>query len=77
MYRYFYELDGQTLLDLEGSIGEAIDAAMMDFSSGRAKPVKIQDFAYTDVFDFHDLHWMYSRTWNAEYDRATGQVIPR
>lgn len=77
MFRYFYELDGQTYLNLEGSIGEAIDAAMMDFSSGMAKPIKVQDHDYTNIFDFDDLHWMYSRTWGCEYDRTTKQVTKR
>jgi hypothetical protein len=77
MYRYFYETNGKALVGMYGSLGAAIDAAMMDFSSARAKAVKIQDLQYRDLFDYHDLHWMYSRTWGAEYDRTTGTVIPR
>lgn len=77
MYRYFYEVGGETLLSNYGSFGQAIDAAMMDFSSGSTKPIKVQDYADRDLLDYHDLHWLYSRTWGAEYDRATGAVTPR
>lgn len=77
MFRYFYEAQGMECLNLHPSLGRAIDAAMMDFSSGQTRPTKIQDSQYRDILDFHDLHWLYSRTWNAEYDRATGAVTAR
>lgn len=77
MFRYFYETEGQTGLNLYATFGQAVDAAMMDFSGGAATPTKIQTANYTDILDYHDLHWLYSRTWGAEYDRATGAVRPR
>ncbi len=77
MCRYFYEKDHETYLNVYGSFGQAIDAAMMDFSSGVCRPVKIQDARDQDILDYHDLHWLYSRTWHAEYDRATGTVTHR
>lgn len=77
MFRYFYEAEGMTCINLFPSLGRAIDAALMDFSSGQTFPTKIQDAMYRDILDFHDLHWIYSRTWNAEYDRTTGAVAPR
>lgn len=77
MFRFFYETEGMECINLFPTLGRAIDAAMMDFSSGMSHPIKIQDAAGRELFDFHDLHWMYSRTWNAEYDRTTGAVTPR
>jgi len=49
----------------------------MDFSSGQTHPTKILDAAEREILDFHDLHWIYSRTWYAEYDRVSGAVTPR
>jgi hypothetical protein len=77
MFRYFYERDGQTHCDMFPSLGRALDASLMDFSSGQTKPTKVQDAQYRDIMDYHDLHWLYSRTWNAEYDRVTGAVVAR
>lgn len=77
MYTYIYNRDGQTFWSVYPTAGQAIDAAMMDFSSGMTDPVKVQLPNYNDMLDYHDLHWLYSRTWNAEYDRASGAVTAR
>lgn len=77
MFRYFYDTERGTDFNMYPTFGQAIDAAMMDFSSGLAKPVKVQGFNYADILDYHDLHWLYSRTWGCDYDRATGRAVPR
>lgn len=77
MYRYFYNREGETYTVCYSTLGQAIDSAMMDFSSGMTEPVKIQLPNFNDMLDYHDLHWLYSRTWNAEYDRSTGLVTQR
>lgn len=76
MYLYFYERDGQTLMTTYPSFGRAIDAAMMDFSAGTCQPASVR-LHNREILDYHDLHWLYSRTWNAEYNRATGTVTAR
>jgi len=77
VFRYFYEAEGMECINLFTSLGRAIDAALMDFSSGQTHPTKILDAAEREILDFHDLHWIYSRTWYAEYDRVSGAVTPR
>lgn len=77
MFRYFFTREGKTQIAVYSTLGQAIDSALMDFSSGMTTPEKVQDANYRDLLDYHDLHWLYSRTWNAEYDRATGTVTAR
>jgi hypothetical protein len=59
MYDYFRQVNEQLLRDTYDSIGNAIDAAMMDFYFLRAKPLKIQDSRGVEVLTYDRLLWIY------------------